>query len=208
MLIKNNIFIKNEEVIFYIINLLKSRNYEPLPSNYLIKYNIVFGEILPNFQKFLIFENNKSAEDLLINSNKALITQLRLYEALFTGKISCNNYEKAVLFKVFSRDTGAKSDLKLSFNYIKNENSIKDSEEFMIIKENLSIIKENIFIVENFLKKTNQIPNSLSIESPIYIDNIDFFLNEDLNKNLTTELTNFEINVMENYLFDFSDNVF
>jgi hypothetical protein len=205
---KNNIFTKNEELIFHITNLLKSKNYEPLPSNHLIKYNIIFGEILPSFQKFLIFENNKSAKDLLISTDKALITQLRLYDALFTGKISHNNYERAVLFRVFSKDTGAKRDLKLSFNYIKNENSIKNSEEFILIKKNLTVLKENILIVENFLKKTNQIPNSLSIESPIYIDNIDFFLDESLNKNLTTELTEFEINVMESYLLDFSDNVF
>lgn len=175
-----------QTLITHITKLLKNKNYEPLPSNYLIKYDIIFGEMLPSFQEFLIFEKDMSSKDLLICTNKALITQLRLYDALLTGKICyINNYQRASLFRVFSKDTGAKRDLQLSSNYIKNENSIKNSEEFKGIEENLSVLKENISIVENFLKKSSQIPNSPSIEfieSPIYIDNIALFLDESLNK--------------------------
>lgn len=109
---------KKEKLISYIKETLKNKNYEPLSSNYLIKYNIIMHEIIPNFQKFLILKHNEnySAEDLLINTDKALIAQLRIFDALFTGKIIYNNnYEKGALFRIFSKDNCIKKDLKVNF---------------------------------------------------------------------------------------------
>jgi hypothetical protein len=138
---------KNEEFISYITKILRNKNYEPLSSNHIIKYNIIIDEIIPNFQKFLMLEPNKnySAETLLINTDKALIAQsnyvyLMLY--LQVKIVYNNNRQKGVLFQMFSKDNCTRMDLKVNFDYIKNQNNIKNSEEYLLIKENLSLLKK------------------------------------------------------------------